>query len=127
MASWLGRFKPLRAEGYPITVDASGTGSGLSCALRATAPGGSCTGLGFYLRKKTPLPLWQMYVGSVTLHIGGSHARAHLPAVLDLVESGAFDPSVLDPIVADWDDAARIFTERATNVVVRRSPLQMAK
>jgi alcohol dehydrogenase len=126
MASWLGRLKPLRAAGYPITVDASCTGNGLSWALRATAPGGSCTGLGFYLRKKTPLPLWQMYIGSVTLHMGVCHARAHLPAVLDLVESRAFDPSVLTPIVADWDDAARAFTERATKVVVRRSPLPMA-
>jgi len=123
--TWFGRLKRVRSEGYPITVDASGTGGGLSYALRLTAPGGHCTGLGFYLRKRTPLPLWQMYIGSVTLHVGVSHARAHLPAVLDLINRGSFDPSVVTPIIADWDDAARALTERATKIVVRRAPLPM--
>ncbi len=109
-------------DGYPITVDASSTGSGLRLAVLATSAGGHCTGVGFYLRKHTPLPLWKMYMKDVTLHIGVSHARAHLPAVLSLIERGAFDPQRVRPLVVDWSDAPEALLEDATKVIVRRAP-----
>jgi threonine dehydrogenase-like Zn-dependent dehydrogenase len=123
ISRWLDRGRPLLAGGYPITVDASGTASGLSHALRSLAPGGHCTGLAFYMFKRTPLPLWNMYLKSATLHIGVSHPREHLPAVLELIERRAFDPMLLDPLVGDFSDAAQILLEPATKVIVRRKRL----
>jgi threonine dehydrogenase-like Zn-dependent dehydrogenase len=91
-ASWYRDGKPLWPEGYPITVDVSGTTAGLRYALGALSPDGTCTAAGFYLRRGTPLPLWQMYMKSVTLRVGVSHPRADLPALLSLIEQKPFDP-----------------------------------
>ena len=125
-ASWYRRGKPPGPEGYPITVDASSTTAGLSYALGVLAPGGTCTGVGFYVRRGTPLPLWKMYMNSATLRIGVSHPSADLPAVLPLIERGLLDPGKLRPLVADWDDAPRALLEHATKVVIRRAPLGLA-
>ena len=122
---WLRRRSPTLAEGYPITVDASSSVAGLRYALKATAPGGHCTALGFYVWHGTPLPLWHMYMQSVTLHVGVSHARANIPAALELVATNKFDPSLLKPLVADWADAPLALLERATKVILRRARLSV--
>lgn len=120
-ARWLGVNRSLQREGYPITVDATGTTVGLTHAITSLAPGGSCTAVGFYLRKGTPLPLWHMYMKSASLHVGISHPRVSLPSVLGLIESGAFDPRIVTPLVGAWADADRILLEPATKVVVQRA------
>jgi alcohol dehydrogenase len=122
-ASWYRRGSSLRPDGYPITVDASSTTAGLSYAMSALAPGGNCTGVGFYVRKATPLPLWKMYMTCATLRIGVSHPRADLPAVLALIAQGRFDPRPVNTLIADWADAPRALLERTTKVVLCRSPL----
>jgi threonine dehydrogenase-like Zn-dependent dehydrogenase len=63
---------------------------------------------------------------SATLRVSVPHPSADLPAVLKLVERGLFDPSKLNPLVADWDDAPRALLERSTKVVLRRAPLGLA-
>jgi len=123
-ASWYRRGTSLRPGGYPITVDASSTTAGLSYALSALSPGGNCTGIGFYVRKATPLPLWKMYMACATLHLGVPHPRADLPAVLELIHKGRLDPRPVTTLVADWSDAPRALLERTTKVVLRRSPLR---
>jgi alcohol dehydrogenase len=123
-AAWFRAGKPLLAGGYPITVDASSTTAGLAYALAALAPGGVCTGIGFYVRHGTPLPLWNMYLKSATLHVGVAHARADLPALLALLQRGTFDPSIVTSLVAAWDDAPTALLERSTKVVLRREPLR---
>jgi alcohol dehydrogenase len=120
---WFTDGRPALPGGYLIAVDASGTTSGLSHALRALAPGGVCTALAFYVRKRTPLPLWNMYLKSATLHVGVSHPREHLPAVLDLVASKRFDPMLVEPLIGDFSDAPKILLESATKVILRRAPL----
>jgi alcohol dehydrogenase len=124
-ATWYRRGSSPCFGGYPITVDASSTTAGLSYALTVLAPGGNCTGIGFYVRKATPLPLWKMYMACATLHIGVSHPRADLPAVLALIERGRFDPRPVNTLVADWSDAPRALLERTTKVVLRRPPLSV--
>jgi threonine dehydrogenase-like Zn-dependent dehydrogenase len=74
-ASWYRDGKSLWPEGYPITVDVSGTTAGLRYALGALSPGGTCSAAGFYLRRGTPLPLWQMYMKSVTLRGPGQSGQ----------------------------------------------------
>jgi threonine dehydrogenase-like Zn-dependent dehydrogenase len=122
-AAWYREGKPTLREGYPITVDASSTTAGLAYAISALAPGGTCTGVGFYLRRGTPLPLWKMYMKSATLRLGVSHPSADLPALLPLLESRLFDPATVNTLVADWNDAPRALLERSTKVVIRRNPL----
>jgi alcohol dehydrogenase len=122
-ASWYRRGVSWLREGYPITVDASSTNAGLSYALSALTPGGNCTGIGFYVRRGTPLPLWKMYMTCATLRVGVAHPRADLPAVLQLVEQRRFDPRVVNTLVADWTDAPHALLERTTKVVLHRPSL----
>lgn len=123
---WFRKGSPLLAGGYPVTVDASSTARGLAYALQALAPGGVCTGIGFYLRQGTPLPLWSMYLKSATLQVGVAHPRADLPALLALLQRGSFDPSIVTSLVADWEDAPSALLESSTKVVLRRKPLHSA-
>lgn len=122
-AAWFRAGEPQLSGGYPIAVDASSTTSGLAYALAALAPGGTCTGVGFYVRQGTPLPLWNMYLKSATLHVGVANARADLPALLELLRQGSFDPTIVTSLVAAWDDAPTALLERSTKVVLRREPL----
>jgi threonine dehydrogenase-like Zn-dependent dehydrogenase len=68
-----------------------------------------------------------MYMKSPTLHVGVSHARADLPAVLRLLEEGRLDPSTVNTLVVDWNDAPRALLERSTKLVLQRPPLGLAK
>jgi threonine dehydrogenase-like Zn-dependent dehydrogenase len=119
-ARWFREGRPLLSDGYPITVDASSTTQGLQYALRAIAPGGACTGVGFYVRRGTPLPLWEMYLKSATLHIGVPNARAALPGLLKVLADGRFDPRIVTSLVASWGDAPEALLARTTKVVLRR-------
>ena len=119
---WFRRGEPICKGGYPITVDASNSRSALRYAVRALAPGGVCTSVGFYFWSGTGLPLWHMYLNGSTFRTGMSNSRADLPAVLELVASGAFEPGRITTRVAAWDTASEAFLERATKVVVARAP-----
>ncbi len=118
---WLRSGTPLLGGGYPIAVDASNHRWGLDYALRTLSPGGTATSVGFYLFKGTKLPLWPMYLNGSTFRIGLSNPRADLPAVLELVASGRFQPGRVTTRVADWSDAAEAFLEPGTKAVVTRA------
>lgn len=120
---WLDRGRPIFPSGYPITVDGTGTVAGLTYALTSLAPGGVCTAVGFYLRRGTPLPLWNMYMKSASLHVGISHPHTHLPSLLCLIEQGKFDPSLVTQTIGAWQDADRLLLEPATKAVVHRRRL----
>jgi threonine dehydrogenase-like Zn-dependent dehydrogenase len=116
----------LRRDGYPITVDASGSTRGLSLAIRSLAVGGVCTTVAFYVRNGTPVPLWRMYLSGSSLVTGLVNARADLPGVLALVASGKLDPGLVTTLLAPWDDARRALLERTTKVVLWREPAEVA-
>jgi len=90
---------PRKAGVFPITVDASGSESGLRCALNSTAPDGTCTSPSVYLQDPT-VPMFAMYSRCCTLHSGRAHVRPAIPTVLDLVAAG-FDPSIVTSAVVD--------------------------
>jgi alcohol dehydrogenase len=120
-AGWFRRGATQAGARYPITVDASSRPDGLEYAIRAAAPGGVCTGLGFYLRAGTPLPLWHMFLKDTRLHLGVANPRADLPDVVALIASGRFRPSLVSDRVADWNDAPAALLDRdATKVVLTR-------
>jgi alcohol dehydrogenase len=120
-ARWWRRAAPPVAARYPVTVDASNREAGLDYAIRAAAPGGVCTSVGFYFRTGTPVPLWHMYLKGTRLHVGVSNPRADLPAVLELIAAGRFHPGRVTSRVAEWHEAPDAFLDReATKVVVAR-------
>ncbi|HEX5194830.1 MAG TPA: alcohol dehydrogenase catalytic domain-containing protein [Solirubrobacteraceae bacterium] len=63
---------------------------GLRTAIRALAPGGVCTAVGYDLAAGTRLPLRRMYATDGTLRIGVSHARAILPELLSFLSETRF-------------------------------------
>ena len=105
---------------YPVTVDASANRETLGYAIRALAPGGICTSVGFYFNMKTPLPLWDMYATCATFITGASHPRYDMPQVMPLIESGMFKPELITTLLADWGDGADAFVTPTTKVVVHR-------
>ena len=121
--AWFRNGGRVHEPGYDIAVDASGRRPGVAYAVGALAPGGVCTGVGFYLFRGTPLPVWRMYLQSTTFRTGLSHPSADIPKVLQLVAAGAFDPAKVTSGFAHWDLAHEAFLERGTKVVVSRPRL----
>jgi len=113
----------LRKDGYPITADASGSVKKLNFALRMLSCGGICTSAAFYLRKESPIPLWDMFSKSATFHIGVSHPRRDIPEILPLIQRGIFKPQLITTLSADWSDAPKAYLEKTTKLVVKRDPI----
>lgn len=113
----------LRKDGYPIAVDASGSVSKLAFAIQNLAPGGTATGVAFYVKKRNSLPLWEMYLKSATLHVGISHSRRDIPNVFPLIQSKKFQPEKITTMLTDWSDAPKAYLEQTTKLVVFRERL----
>lgn len=109
-------------SGYDIVVEATSTASGLRRALRALAPGGICTAVGYYMASGTSLPLMRMFVTDTTLRIGVSHARASLPALLQFIADSGFAAERVTTLTAGWDDAPTAYLAKTTKVVLARPP-----
>lgn len=107
---------PRKAGAFPITVDASGDPDGLRCAVHSTAPDGTCTCSSLYTAD-VALPLLAMYSRGLTFRIGRVHARACVPAVLELVGAG-FDPSLVTTAVVSFDDAVQALRAPAGKTVL---------
>lgn len=110
---------------YDVVVEASSTARGLRTAVRATAPGGVCTAVGYYVATGTRVPVMHMYANDATLRVGVSHPRAVLPDLLAFVEQTEFPAEIVTTLTADWEDAPRAYAERTTKVVLRRDPLRL--
>jgi threonine dehydrogenase-like Zn-dependent dehydrogenase len=89
---------------YPVTVHTSADPSVLAATLRVTWPDGVCTDTGVYSAGKVEMPLLSMYTRGVTFVTGRVNARAVIPEILDLLESGCDLAPAVDRVVA-WEDA----------------------
>lgn len=90
-------------------------------ALLSVAPGGVLVDTGVYWGRTTPVPLFAMYTTGVTLTTGRANARAGMPAVLDLVREGRFDPTPVLTVRASWEDAAEALLQPTVKTVVSRA------
>jgi alcohol dehydrogenase len=117
------RTGSVRGE-YDVVVEATSRPDGLRRAVRALAPGGVCTAVGYYLATGTRVPLMHMYATDATLRLGVSHSRAVLPDLLDFVARTGFPAERVTTLEAAWDDAPTAYTAKTTKVVVRRDPLE---
>lgn len=106
------------AEPYDVVVEASSSTRGIRQAIRATAPGGVCTAVGYYVAKNTGIPLMHMYANDITLRLGVSHPRAVLPELLQWVLANDFPAERVTTLVADVNDAPRAYAERTTKLVL---------
>ena len=119
-ASLLDEEFPPRLGPYPITVDFSGTHEGLGCALRSTAPDGTCTINAIYFEEQTPVPLLSMYTYGINVYTGRVHSRAVMEPILDLVREGRLNPEQVTGETADWDDAAEAMAGHDAKLVISR-------
>jgi len=97
-----------RMQPFPLVADVSV--DGLQTALRCTAPDGVCSSSGG-LHRQARIPLLSMYVRNATLHISRTHARAAMPSVLALMQSGALRPERVTTRVAALDEAPSVLRE----------------
>ena len=93
----------------------------LACACRSTEPGGHCTHVGILYEPETPVPLLEMYGTGVNLHVGRVAARAEIPAVLELIAGGGFDPSRVTDRVLPFEAAQTALLEPHTKLVFARA------
>lgn len=112
---------------YGLCVEASGATVGLDFAIRSLAPGGVCSVPAFHFRKRTPVPLWEMYARSINLECGLACPGADMSELLALVASGRFQPELVTTLVADWADAPSALLKRTAKVVVTRPRLGSAQ
>jgi alcohol dehydrogenase len=105
---------------FDVVVDATSSREGLHAALRATEPGGVCTPVGILFEAETPVPLFEMYVSGVRLHMSRAMARPSIPPILELVAAGRLHLDEITSARVPWDDAAEALLEPATKIVVER-------
>jgi alcohol dehydrogenase len=79
-------------------------------ALEATAADGVCSSSGG-LHRSARLPFLQMYIRNATLHVGRTHVRAVMPAVLDLMRRGDLRPETVTTRLAPLDEAPSVLRE----------------
>ncbi len=113
---------PYRMErDFPIVMDGGASRETLACACRSTEPGGHCTHVGILYEPETPIPLLEMYGTGVNLHVGRAAARADIPAALELIAGGGFDPSRVTDRVLPFVAAETALLEPHTKLVFARA------
>jgi len=107
---------------YDVVVEATSSAAGLRRAIRALAPGGVCTAVGYYLGTGTRVPLMRMYATDGTLRVGVSHARVELPDLLAFIARTGFQAERVTTLAADWDEAPSAYAAKSIKVVLQRDP-----
>jgi threonine dehydrogenase-like Zn-dependent dehydrogenase len=111
---------PSRLGPFPITVSASVTHEGLTCAIRSTEPGGVCTCVVFLPEPETPVPLFEMYTNGIEFRTGRVMARSLIPEILGRTAAGELNPERVTSRVVAWDEAADAVGEPETKLIVTR-------
>ena len=110
---------PRRYDRAEVVVDGTAEPAGLACAVRSMEDEGVLTVVGIVFGDAS-LPLLEMYTRGITVHLSRADSRRHLPEVLALAASGAFDPLAVPTTVVPFEDAADAWLEPATKLVLRR-------
>jgi threonine dehydrogenase-like Zn-dependent dehydrogenase len=124
----VGRGKPQLSleRQYEIAVDARGEPAALALLLRSLGPRGVCTSMSLYFRE-TPLPLLEMTLRGVRFETTPTNIRAHLAAVLSLVQAGRLAPERVTTEILPWEDLPAALAEPSMKpVFVREAPSRLA-
>jgi threonine dehydrogenase-like Zn-dependent dehydrogenase len=106
---------------YPITLNASDSRTALRNALLATAPGGHCESMAFHFRE-VELPLLAMHLKCLHFRTALANVRPHMPAVLELLSTGAITPQIVVSAVLPFDTAADALPSAGSKPVFVRPP-----
>lgn len=104
---------------HPIVVHSTVDADILRTAVRSTAGEGVLTNAGPFFTDVS-LPMLEMYTKGITFVTGRVNARALMPAALELVTSGWFDPAPMVTQTATWDDAAEAWAQHSNRLVLVR-------
>jgi threonine dehydrogenase-like Zn-dependent dehydrogenase len=102
---------------FPFTIDASGYVEGLAFAIRCTDYEGLCQRTYGDFKPMTQVPLREMYARNITLKLGRVHARAHMPAAVELMRCGRLHPEHVITRRASFEDAAEAMLDPTNKVV----------
>jgi alcohol dehydrogenase len=102
----------------PLVLELTTTPAGLRRGLELTAPDGICSSAGG-LHGDAKIPYGLMFARNATLKIGRSHARAEVPAVLDLIASGRIAPERVNSNLGSIDDAPRALRDHAEGNAIK--------
>jgi alcohol dehydrogenase len=91
---------------------------GLGCALRSTRTGGHCTVTSLHSAGKAQIPIFEMYLRTITLAAGRANSRITLPPVLELIADGSIDPALVTSETASWDQAPEALLGYTTKLIV---------
>lgn len=112
---------PDRIDGdFALTVDVGGDAErSLGCAMRSVAPGGTTVGRCVYFGAP-PVPYWDLFTTDMTFKTGLPHATPHIPAVLELLRSGAADPRKVFSGPFAYEDAPEVLLDPPRKPVFER-------
>jgi threonine dehydrogenase-like Zn-dependent dehydrogenase len=105
---------------HPIVVHTTATVDGLRSAIRSTDRRGVCTDTGVFYRTEPAFPLLRMYSQGITFATSTVDARAHMPAVLELIASHRLHPEVVTAATVPWPQAAQAWPSVEGKLVVVR-------
>ncbi|MCB0345939.1 MAG: alcohol dehydrogenase catalytic domain-containing protein [Bdellovibrionales bacterium] len=103
---------------FDIAVEASSTVRGINSLIDAMDYGGVISAIGFYFFNRVGLNLFSMYGKSLTLKIGVSHPSADIPDIMQFLSTSRFDPTLVHTDVHDYKEAAKVYGQRATKLVL---------
>lgn len=106
---------------FDVTVDAGGLADGLALALRSTGPHGVCTSTAgaVHRGRDVPLPVYEMYMNSVTFRTGWVPTRSLMAEPLHHLTTGLLDPSRIASAVT-FDGAEKALAEPFTKLLFLR-------
>lgn len=109
---------PKSAGSFDVVADCSAVEAGWRCALRSLAPGGYASSASIFWTNKLELPYLELYNNGAELHIGRVDSRETIPFMLELIESGQYDPGPVVTATAALADAREAWLEPGVKLVV---------
>ncbi|GAC58710.1 putative zinc-containing alcohol dehydrogenase [Gordonia hirsuta DSM 44140 = NBRC 16056] len=106
-------------KGFDLAIEATGRVDQLAVAATSIKPEGFCESAGNHFRPGE-LPLFQMYLNSMSLRIARDNVRPNIPAALELAASGQVDPRAVVSDVFDWEELPERIVERHAKPVFVR-------
>ena len=103
---------------FDVVVENANERRGLGCALRSTRTGGHCTVTSLHAAGEAQIPIFEMYLRTITLTAGRANSRVTLPPVLELIANGSIDPALVTSETASWDEAPEALLGYTTKLIV---------
>lgn len=107
-------------RGADVVLEAVGHQDSIRSCFQYVRPAGTISAVGVYTEAEFPFPMFQAYIRDLTFRIGACPVRNYMARLLDLIERGEMDPSVVFTHSLPLAEAARgydIFAHRRDGCV----------